>query len=261
MTTTTSKSQLKSVSRQLSMKAQSWGQVAKQLSGMKGKVALSKKESITIHEAFIRLGVHTKSNQYSAQDLGLAWSERLKEGEAQHTATFGCDNSWRCPLLSKAVSFNVEVCGGVFKLHEFVDGDYKPVKVQELCRVVKAEDKQKGSNDIIVTAQVVLRGLVQSIFVEDTLKELAESKAKAQSLTEGFIDLGEGDDHEWVAVNKTAKGVWVLNGTEDKDEQPKAEVKIEAKPKAKTAKAQTKAESKTKKATVKVVVKAAKKSA
>lgn len=253
MTTTTSKSQLKSVSRQLSMKAQSWGQVAKQLSGMKGKVALSKKESITIHEAFIRLGVHTKSNQYSAQDLGLAWSERLKEGEAQHTATFGCDNSWRCPLLSKAVSFNIEVCGGSYKLHEFADGDYKPVKVQELCRVVKAEDKQKGSNDVIVTAQVVLRGLVQSIFVEDTLKELAESKAKAQSLTEGFIDLGDGDEHAWVAVNKTAKGAWVLNGTETAEEQPKA--------KAKTAKAQPKAESKTKKASVKVVVKAARKSA
>lgn len=197
---------MNSVARQLTAKAQSWGQVAKQLSGMGGKIALSKTEKISVHQAFIRLGVHTKSNKYTAQDLGLAWSERLKEGKAQHTPTSGCDNSWRCPLIAKAVPFKVVVNEDEYTLYDLAEEEYKAVKVQTLCRVVSNADKEKGSGDVTVTAQVVLRGLVQSIFVDDTLKSIEESKAAAESRVGGYINIGEKDAPNYVAVQKTSKG-------------------------------------------------------
>lgn len=219
------KAQLNSVSRQLTAKAQSWGQVAKQLSGMKGKVALSKTEKITIQQAFNLLGVHTKGNKYTAQDLGLAWSERLKEGESMHSVdSFAMtDNSWRCPLLCKAVPMTAQVADGEHKLYYVEDGEYKMHKVQTLCRVVKAEDKEKGSNDVIVTAQVVLRGLVQSIFVEDTLKGLAESQKEAAKVSKAFINLGDATAPNFVEVIKSAQGVWSLA------ESKKAVVEVEVK--------------------------------
>lgn len=210
--TNATKAQLNSVSRQLTAKAQSWGQVAKQLSGMKGKIALSKTEKVSVQQAFNLLGVHTKSNKYTAQDLGLAWSERLKEGTAMHSNECFADtfSDWRCPLLCKAVPMTAQVEDGEYKLYYVEDGEYKLHKVQKLCRVVKAEDKRKGSDDVIVTAQVVLRGLVQSIFVEDTLKGLAESEKEAESVCKAYINTGDATAPNFVEVEKNDKGEWVL---------------------------------------------------
>ena len=218
------KAQLNSVSRQLAAKAQSWGQVAKQLSGMKGKVALSKTKSVTIHEAFNLLGVHTKSNKYTAQDLGLAWSERLKEGYTMHSMEdLHTDNSWRCPLLCKAVPMTANVGGSECKLYYVENGEYKMHKVETLCRVVKAEDKRKGSNDVVVTAQVVLRGLVQSIFVDDTLKGMAESQKAADEICKAYVDLGDATEPNFVEVVKDERGVWSLA----ESKKVEVEVKVE----------------------------------
>lgn len=200
------KSQATSVSRQLTAKAQSWGQVAKQLSGMKGKVAVGK-ETMTIHEAFIRLGVHTKANKYTANDLALAWSERLKEGKAMHSAKQGLDNSWRCPLIVKSVPMTANVGGESYKLYELTDKGYKPIRKQILSRVVKAEDKE-DKTDTVVSANVVLKGLVQSMFAEQTLSELHANEADMMLLTEAYIEVEEGK-YERVTKN-VAKDEWSI---------------------------------------------------
>ena len=197
------KSQATSVSRQLTAKAQSWGQVAKQLSGMIGKIKVGK-DSISIHEAFIRLGVHTKANKYTAQDLAMAWSERLKEGQAMHTQKADSDNSWRCPLFVKSVPLTAELGDEVFKLYALTDKGYKVIRKQILSRVVKAEDKDNNT-DTIVSAQVVLKGLVQSMFVEQTLAELSENETEVSAISEAYIEVEEG---KYERVIKDVHGMW-----------------------------------------------------
>lgn len=197
------KSQATSVSRQLTAKAQSWGQVAKQLSGMTGKISVGK-ENISIHEAFVRLGVHTKQNKYTAQDLAMAWSERLKEGQAMHTQKADLDNSWRCPLMVKSVPLTCELGGEVYKLYDKTDKGYKVIRKQILSRVVKAEDKSEKT-DTVVSAQVVLKGLVQSMFVEQTLSELAENEVAMNALRRAYIEVEEG---VYEPVSKDVHGMW-----------------------------------------------------
>ena len=223
------KSQATSVSRQLTAKAQSWGQVAKQLSGMTGKIKVGK-DSISIHEAFIRLGVHTKANKYTAQDLGMAWSERLKEGQAMHTQKADLDNSWRCPLFVKSVPLTAKLGDEVFKLYELTDKGYKVIRKQILSRVVKAEDKENNT-DTIVTAQVVLKGLVQSMFVEQTLTELSENEAEISAISEAFIEVEEG---KYERVVKDVHGAWSKASA-------KVEVKVVVKETKKTTKRTRKA--------------------
>jgi hypothetical protein len=205
--TKATKAQVNSVVRQLAAKAQSWGQVAKQLSGIKGQIELNKNEKITIAQAFNLLGVHVKNNRYTAQDLALAWSERLKEGHAQHTAnTMLTDNYWRCPLIAKNVPYYIQFDGKQYILYRD-DKEFVAHKYMQLCRVVKAEDKRKGSTDVCVTAQVVLRGLAQSICVDDTLAKMQESVKNVESLTIGWINLGTASNENWVQVQKT-RGTW-----------------------------------------------------
>ena len=217
-----SKAQASKVASQLAAKAQSWGQVAKQLSGIKGKVAFGK-ENMTIHEAFVALGVHTKTNKYTANDLALAWSERLKEGKAMHTEKQGLDNSWRCPLIVKAVPMVVEVDGEDFKLFELTDKGYKPIRKQILSRVVKAEDKE-DKTDTVVNANIVLKGLVQSMFVDETLQALHDNEADMLLLTEAYIETERGTFER--VVKNVAKDVWSIA------EEVEVVVTVEEKPKS-----------------------------
>ena len=217
------KNQIDSVSRQLVTKAQSWGQVAKQLSGMTGKITLSKTEKISVHQAFIMLGVHTKRNKYTAQDLYLAWSERLKEGATMHCATSFAPDEWRCPLLMKPIPMSINVGGAKMVLFHKKNEDYVSYKQQTLCRVVKAEDRRKGTDDICVSAQVVLKGLVQSVQIDDTFAQLEKSKKECAQITKGYVDFGEKGTHDWCEV-VCVNGTW--NKVEDK---PQTEVKPKAK--------------------------------
>lgn len=223
------KSQASSVSRQLAAKAQSWGQVAKQLSGMKGKIKVGN-DTISVHEAFIKLGVHTKANKYTAQDLAMAWSERLKEGKAMHSAQPDTDNTWRCPLFVKSVPLTAEIGGIEYKLYANTDKGYKVIRKQILSRVVKAEDREDRT-DTVVSAQVVLKGLVQSMFVEQTLADLNENDAMIDDLSEAFIEVEEG---KYERVVKDLHGAWSVAPA-------KVEVKVSAKETKKTAKRTRKA--------------------
>lgn len=210
MTTNVSKSQLNSVTRQLNNKAQSWGQVCKQLSGMTGKVEIEKGEKISIKEAFCLLGVHTKGNKYTPADIQLAWSERLKEGQTMHTTTAFTPDAWRCPLISRAMPIEKCVDGENRRLYtkDKQSGKYIALKKHELCRVVKAEDKRKGSTDVIVTAKVLLQGLVQSIYVEDTLNEIVSEQRVSDNITAAYVNLGTPDVPNWVLAQKHSNGVW-----------------------------------------------------
>lgn len=209
MATNVTKSQLNSVTRQLNNKAQSWGQVCKQISKMTGKIEIAKRQKVSIKEAFCLLGVHTKDNKYTPADIQLAWSERLKEGAAMHTATAFAPDAWRCPLISRAMPIEKCVDGENRRLYAKDEkGKYVALKRHELCRVVKAEDKRKGSTDIVVTAKVLLQGLVQSIFIEDTLNEIAAEQRVCNHITAAYVNLGTPDVPNWALAQKHSNGVW-----------------------------------------------------
>lgn len=200
------KNQIKSAVRDINAKAASWGQVCKQLSGIRGKVALDKGTSISVHEAFCLLGVHTQTNTYKPADIQLAWSEGLKEGQSMHTDTPFTDNSWRCPLIAKNRPVVVAIGGKDYKLATLVNGQIKAVSELRLCRVVKAEDRRKESDDVVVSAKVVLTGLMQSVYVHDTLADVAASQKEVAKLEKGYINEGNSTMPKWVAVEKTANG-------------------------------------------------------
>lgn len=195
-----SKAQIVSVSRQIVAKATSWGQVAKQLSGMTGKITLSQTESVSVKQAFALLGVNAKSNKYTPEHLFAAWAKELKETTPMHRT-----GNMYCPLLSKAVNVTAFVDDTEYKLYQFVNGKYDAIKQHILCRVVKQEDKEKGSNDILVSAKVVLQGLVQSVFVTETLAKIENDKKAVANIETAFINTGNVSAPVWVQV-------WKING-------------------------------------------------
>lgn len=209
------KSQVNAVSRQLVAKAQSWNQVAKQLSGMSGKITLDN-STITVHEAFKLLGVQTEKNRYTAKDFAAAWAKELMSECELHRG-----NDWRAPMLCKPVAMVVDVDGKDYRLYTLTDGEYKAVRVQKLCKIVKAEDRGKNSTAVVVSVQNVLRGLTQSVFIEDTLKGLENSRKEAEKLTTGWVNTGTTTVPKWVKVEKKESIYWC------KAEEKVVDVKVE----------------------------------
>lgn len=197
---------LNKIARELNKAAQSFTQVAKQISGIRGKVTVGD-VSLSPKECFNALGMHTKGNKYTAQDIFSAWSERLKEGEATHTNT--TESEWRAPQIVKSLALTAKIEGKKYILHD-VD-DKSVFKVKRLCRVCKAADKRKGSTDVIVTANVVLTGLVQSMRIDKTMSELAKSEAEAMALQKACVNVGTKELPVWQPVRRDDNLEWVFD--------------------------------------------------
>lgn len=211
MTIVTSKKSINNGVKSMAAKAMSWNQVCKAISGIGGYVAISETEKVRPLELMQSLGVHVSKNSYKPKDIFDAWSERMKkDGKV---------------LMAHAVPYEVLVFGVVYPLYDLKDEKYVRVSMQALCPVVSAADKA-AKTDVVVNPTNILRGLQQSVFVDDTLAKIAKSEAKCASITSGYINVSTDKKVEkWVRVEKSKDGVWTLATEEKKASNAKAAAK------------------------------------
>lgn len=180
----------------MAAKAMSWSQVCKQISGIGGYIEIGDGEKVRPLQLMQSLGVHVQKNSYSPKDIFTAWSARLTfNGKVQ---------------IMKSKPIMVVIGGVEYALHTKSESAYLPLRKQVLCNLVSATDRVKGSDDAVVTAQNVLRGLQQSVFINDTLDKLAKSEAKCEALTTGWVNMAvkKTDVPMWAEVVKDEKGNW-----------------------------------------------------
>lgn len=207
----TSKKSINNGVKSMAAKAMSWNQVCKAISGIGGYVSISETEKVRPLELMQSLGVHVTKNSYKPNDIFAAWSERMKkDGKV---------------LMAHAVPYQVSVFGVDYPLYNLKDEKYVRVSMQALCPVVSAADKA-AKTDVVVNPTNILRGLQQSVFVDDTLAKIAKSEAKCASITSGYINVSTDKKVEkWVRVEKSKDGVWTLATEEKKASNAKAAAK------------------------------------
>ena len=207
----TSKKSINNGVKSMAAKAMSWNQVCKAISGIGGYVAISETEKVRPLELMQSLGVHVSKNSYKPKDIFDAWSERMKkDGKV---------------LMAHAVPYQVSVFGVDYPLYDLKDEKYVRVSMQALCPVVSATDKT-DKTDVVVNPTNILRGLQQSVFIEDTLAKIAKSEAKCASITSGYINVSTDKKVEkWVRVEKSKDGIWTLATEEKKASNAKAAAK------------------------------------
>lgn len=207
----TSKKSINNGVKSMAAKAMSWNQVCKAISGIGGYVAISETEQVRPLELMQSLGVHVSKNSYKPKDIFDAWSERMKkDGKV---------------LMAHAVPYQVSVFGVDYPLYDLKDEKYVRVSKQALCPVVSAADKT-AQTDVVVNPTNILRGLQQSVFVDDTLAKIAKSEAKCASITSGYINVSTDKKVEkWVRVEKSKDGIWTLATEEKKASNAKAAAK------------------------------------
>lgn len=207
----TSKKSINNGVKSMAAKAMSWNQVCKAISGIGGYVSISETEKVRPLELMQSLGVHVSKNSYKPKDIFDAWSERMKkDGKV---------------LMAHAVPYEVLVFGVVYPLYDLKDEKYVRVSMQALCPVVSAADKA-AKTDVVVNPTNILRGLQQSVFVDDTLEKIAKSEAKCASVTSGYINVSTDKKAEkWVRVEKSKDGIWTLSTEEKKASNAKAAAK------------------------------------
>ena len=207
----TSKKSINNGVKSMAAKAMSWNQVCKAISGIGGYVAISETEKVRPLELMQSLGVHVSKNSYKPKDIFGAWSERMKkDGKV---------------LMAHAVPYEVLVFGVVYPLYDLKDEKYVRVSMQALCPVVSAADKA-AKTDVVVNPTNILRGLQQSVFVDDTLAKIAKSETKCASITSGYINVSTDKKAEkWVRVEKSKDGIWTLATEEKKASNAKAAAK------------------------------------
>ena len=207
----TSKKSINNGVKSMAAKAMSWNQVCKAISGIGGYVSISETEKVRPLELMQSLGVHVSKNSYKPKDIFDAWSERMKkDGKV---------------LMAHAVPYQVSVFGVDYPLYDLKDEKYVRVSMQALCPVVSATDKT-DKTDVVVNPTNILRGLQQSVFIEDTLAKIAKSEAKCASITSGYINVSTDKKVEkWVRVEKSKDGVWTLATEEKKASNAKAAAK------------------------------------
>lgn len=207
----TSKKSINNGVKSMAAKAMSWNQVCKAISGIGGYVSISETEKVRPLELMQSLGVHVSKNSYKPKDIFDAWSERMKkDGKV---------------LMAHAVPYQVSVFGVDYPLYDLKDEKYVRVSMQALCPVVSAADKA-AKTDVVVNPTNILRGLQQSVFVDDTLAKIAKSEAKCASITSGYINVSTDKKVEkWVRVEKSKDGVWTLATEEKKASNAKAAAK------------------------------------
>ena len=207
----TSKKSINNGVKSMAAKAMSWNQVCKAISGIGGYVSISETEKVRPLELMQSLGVHVSKNSYKPKDIFDAWSERMKkDGKV---------------LMAHAVPYQVSVFGVDYPLYDLKDEKYVRVSKQALCPVVSANDKA-AKTDVVVNPTNILRGLQQSVFVDDTLAKIAKSEAKCASITSGYVNVStDKKADKWVRVEKSKDGIWTLATEEKKASNAKAAAK------------------------------------
>lgn len=192
----TSKKQIGAGVKGMATKAMSWNQVCKQLSGIGGFVTLDENTKVRPLELMQSLGVHVNKNSYKPKDIFTAWSARMVvDGKI---------------CMAHSVPVNVTIDGRTLRLYGKKADKYVGVSQQKLCPVVSATDKAEKT-DVVVNANNILKGLQQSVFVDDTLAKIEQSATKVAAIVEGYVNIAEKKDEEqFVPVIKDEKGNWTI---------------------------------------------------
>ena len=194
----TSKKSINNGVKSMAAKSMSWNQVCKAISGIGGYVSISDTESVRPLEFMWSLGVHVPKNSFKPKDIFLAWNRRLMDGEQV--------------LMAHGVPYIVNFGGYDYDLYQMKqEGEYTRVSVQKLCPVVSATDKKKFENAVVVNPTNILRGLQQSVFVDDTLEKVAKSEAACAAIKEGYINVSTDKKvKQWAHIMKTEDGTWTI---------------------------------------------------
>lgn len=193
MTILTKKSTNKGV-KSMAAKAMSWSQVCKQLSGIGGLIDLGDVKVRPL-ELMQFLGVHVLKNSYTPKDIFTAWSGHMVKKKMIH--------------IAKHVGYKVAIGDKKYQLFSEANRA-KTVRRYELCKLVSKAEQQKGSTDVVVSVQNVLRGLQQSVFINVTLDKIKKSAEKCEALTSGWVNMAgrAADEPIWVPVTKNEAGDW-----------------------------------------------------
>ena len=187
----TTKKSINAGVKSFSAKAMSWSQVAKQLSGIGGYIAISDKEKVRPLELMQSLGVHVLKNSYTPKDIFTAWSARMmKDGKV---------------CIMRSVGYQVTINGKEYTLCSEKDGEFKTVSQSVLVPLVSAADKG-DKTDVVVNATNVLRGLQQSVFITSTMEKIQKSAEKCAALKSGYVNMGDKKSEKWVRVAKLVNG-------------------------------------------------------
>lgn len=219
---TFNKKQVNKGTKSMAKKAASWSQVCKQLSGMGGYIEIGEGEKVRPLELMRGLGVDVAKNSYKPCDIFKAWSPRMMEGKQV--------------LISHGVPYCIDVMGYTYRLcvpSKKEEGKYVGVSVKRLCPLVSADDKD--TNTVTVNAANVLKGLQQSLYLEDTFAAIKKSEDSCAAMCEGYINLtrDKKSPAQYIHVSKDEDGVWTF--------EPEKAEPTRAKKVAKSAKSAKKA--------------------
>lgn len=198
---TFNKKQVNKGTKSMAKRAASWSQVCKQLSGMGGYIEIGEGEKVRPIELMRGLGVDVAKNSYKPCDIFKAWNSRMKMKDGKQV------------LISHGVPYCIDVMGYTYRLcvpSKKEEGKYVGVSVKRLCPLVSADDKD--TNTVTVNAANVLKGLQQSLFVEDTLAAIKKSEDSCAAMCEGYINLtrDKKSPAQYVHVSKDEDGVWTF---------------------------------------------------
>lgn len=174
---TLNKKQVNKGTKSMTKKAASWSQVCKQLSGIGGYIEIGEGEKVRPIELMRGLGVDVAKNSYKPCDIFKAWNPRMMEGKQV--------------LMSHGVPYYIDVMGYTYRLcvpSKKEEGKYVGVSVKHLCPLVSADDKD--TNTVTVNAANVLKGLRQSLFVEDMLAAIQASLDRNSEVMEKAVRNG-----------------------------------------------------------------------
>lgn len=175
-------------------KSMSWTQACKSISGIGGFVDCGDGVKVRPLELMQSLDVHNAKNSYKPRDIFAAWSARMMKGDQVY--------------MSHSVAVEVEFEGKDYRLYTLKGEKYYGVSMKQLCPVVSAERK-KDKTDVVVSPANILKGLQQSVYVDDTLAAIEKSKATVEAMTEGYVNIStDKTKDEWVKVQKVGDA-WV----------------------------------------------------
>jgi len=110
----------------------------------------------------------------------------------------------------KSVGYLVEVGGKDYTLYTLKEsGDYSRVSVYEKRTILSETDSQfDKKKHIAPTTDVVVDGLVQCALSDTWATKVAKAAAKAEAITEGYINCGTSQKPEWTKVIRK-DGKWM----------------------------------------------------
>jgi hypothetical protein len=186
---------VKNAKNTLKSVAHTWNQTAKAftmpINDAQGKACL---------KAMNVLGVHVKSlATLKAADFFTAWYGCFDKNLGK---SYGLIDENNNPMMFKSVAYLVEVGGKDYTLYTLKEsGDYSRVSVYEKRTILSETDKNfDKKKHIAPTTDVVVDGLAQCAEYGKWTARVAKAIAKAEALTEGYINCGTAQKPEWTKV-------------------------------------------------------------